>query len=291
MGQASQHLARRYLRKQAAIVGTDTAEIIAIAPEMLRHLVDGTWLEAWGTGDFERADRLVVQHGGAVFHTEGDGHYDVKVPKAHGWDGAVHPGLLRENRVAARYLRKLAADQDEFLLPFPEARQSTEFTCGAAAAQAVLYYYGHEYREEQLVKALGTTTEGTDTGAIVRVLLGAKLSVYAGRMSLGHVKWCLRQGFPVILVIQAWGEAVAEENRQVGYDRNQDGHYVVAIGYKAGHIICEDPSVLSNRGVIPEVELDERWHDEKHGIVLDHFGIVAMGTPQYDPHLMRRIEA
>ena len=66
--------------RQAALVGTDTASILAVSPEMLERLIkSGRWLEAWGQ-DPESADKLIRQHGGAVFHTGSDGKFDVVIP-------------------------------------------------------------------------------------------------------------------------------------------------------------------------------------------------------------------
>jgi len=75
----------RCLLRVGALVGTDAANIYAIGAEQLARLVQGgSWMQAWDGGDFERADKLVRQHGGAYFHTGGDGTYDVKIPTKEG---------------------------------------------------------------------------------------------------------------------------------------------------------------------------------------------------------------
>lgn len=80
----------RFLR--AAEVGTDTASILAIAPEQLEHLIDGgRWAEEMEASNFNAADLLVRQHGGAVFHTGGDGTWDVEVPGAVSGEGLMEP--------------------------------------------------------------------------------------------------------------------------------------------------------------------------------------------------------
>jgi hypothetical protein len=81
-------------KKQAAEVGTDTAEIYAIAPEALYDLVnEGDWHDladsSWGDSPkdseveskspFKDMGKLIREHGGAVFQTGGDGSFDVKV--------------------------------------------------------------------------------------------------------------------------------------------------------------------------------------------------------------------
>lgn len=131
----------------AALAGTDTAELYVIAPEQLRHLIDnGRWKQLaesfWGgPGDRDRMstedawkmmEDIIRQHGGAVFRTQGDGAWDVRVfptgdygqanaPEAEG-QGFLQPyGVFRDaseheaeskveigpvTRVAARFLAK-----------------------------------------------------------------------------------------------------------------------------------------------------------------------------------------
>ena len=80
-------IVNRWISRRAAEVGTDSATIYAIAPEMLIHLIEGgKFVEAWNEDplNIERCDKLVRQHGGAVFHTGGDGTWDVKIPTEKG---------------------------------------------------------------------------------------------------------------------------------------------------------------------------------------------------------------
>jgi len=78
--------------KQAAQVGTDTAEIYAIAPEQLAHIIDDEEWEKWaekvygGDAEIEDVDkalaemgRIIRQHGGATFGTGADGGWEVKL--------------------------------------------------------------------------------------------------------------------------------------------------------------------------------------------------------------------
>lgn len=74
--------------KTAALVGTDSATIWAIAPENLGHLMAGGFgdlLYAWNEGkNSEEAERAWRQHGGAIYHTGADGIFDVKIPTPEG---------------------------------------------------------------------------------------------------------------------------------------------------------------------------------------------------------------
>lgn len=93
---AAQRVAHRWLRKVGAQVGTDTATIYAIAPEMLYDLIHkGRWQQnaqrIWDPhpgapvsdeaflADLNEMDTLVRQHGGAVFTTGTDGTFDVGI--------------------------------------------------------------------------------------------------------------------------------------------------------------------------------------------------------------------
>ena len=81
--------ARRYQVRLAALAGTDTASFYVIAPEQLHHIVeDGGWADLahhqWDHGEGSRTTQndmegTIRQHGGAVFHTGGDGFWDVKI--------------------------------------------------------------------------------------------------------------------------------------------------------------------------------------------------------------------
>jgi predicted double-glycine peptidase len=176
----------------------------------------------------------------------------------------------------------------------PDNRQATGFTCGAAAAQAVLGYYGIDRTEDDLAEIMGTDEkDGTAPGNIVRVLLGAGLTVYAGKMTIPLLKRFLDRHIPAILNIQAWTEDPI--SLPVDYsDQWNDGHYLVATGYDDGNILFSDPALLGNLGYIPEDELDTRWHDvrEVGGIRTDHFGIAAFGKkPKFNRDRVQYIQA
>lgn len=85
-------VARRFALRMAAQVGTDTAAIYAIAPEQLKRLIGGgKWDGQWKAGEYEAADKLIRQHGGAVFHTGADGTWDVNVPGVVSEQGFMAP--------------------------------------------------------------------------------------------------------------------------------------------------------------------------------------------------------
>lgn len=183
------------------------------------------------------------------------------------------------------------------ILTFPEARQSTNFSCGASSVQAVLYYYGIDIREDKLIKIFDAQStdivhSGIDPDTLKeRLEQQWGLKVKMGTMSLEEVKSYIDKDIPVILGIQAWrNEDAAIE--AIDYSKSyKDGHYVVAIGYTDKHIIFEDPSILANRGYLTFDELERRWHDaDYHGNQFEHLGLAVYGKlPVYNPDIFKKI--
>jgi DNA-binding ferritin-like protein len=99
--------------KFAAQVGTDTATVYAIAPEQLASIIEaGAWGLEWKNGT-AGADDLIRQHGGAVFHTGGDGMFDVEMPDALKEFGLTEPygtEAFDPKAIAAKYLAKQAGN-------------------------------------------------------------------------------------------------------------------------------------------------------------------------------------
>jgi len=152
----------------------------------------------------------------------------------------------------------------------PDVRQSTTYSCGAAALQAVLNYYGIDKRERALMDMLKTTEEaGTSPENIVRV--ATELGLQADpreNLTYEDLEKAFREGAPVICAIQAWTDAPPGK-RSWAADW-EDGHYVIIIGADEQFVYVEDPSLLGTRGVIPKQEFLDRWHD-------------YTGEPPFDP--------
>lgn len=173
------------------------------------------------------------------------------------------------------------------LLTFPMTRQATPATCGPSAVQGLLYYYGIEKREDELIEALGATEEGVSLTSILAYLKSQGLRTTNHSMSLGQVLAWIDRRVPVLLCIQAWSD-----DGHTDYTTTWgDGHYVVAVGYDTRNLIIEDPSLLGNRGFIPFEELPSRWHDlTEEGQVLQQYGVAVWGPrPVYDPRKMIHI--
>lgn len=168
----------------------------------------------------------------------------------------------------------------EQLIRVPLTRQATNYTCGAAAVQSVMGYYGDEFREDTLAKALKTSkTSGTDYEQIVSFAKsrGYQVTVKTG-LSLQDLQHWLDQRLPVICLIQAWPDKPVDL-----YTDWDDGHYVVATGYDAKNIYFMDPSTLGNYTYIPADEFVNRWHDQDRHVKVVHFGLVmTKDQPKFD---------
>jgi predicted double-glycine peptidase len=155
------------------------------------------------------------------------------------------------------------------LLAVPDVFQSTSYSCGAAAVQSVLAYWGKEVHENDLWHALGTSAQlGTAPENMLCVLrsYGLNAQMHEGT-TVGEIRAALSRKVPVILDIQAWPEAPLHGQ---SWEKDwEDGHYVVAIGTDDANLYVEDPSLLACRGYIPLKELESRWHDYE-------------GNPPYD---------
>lgn len=164
---------------------------------------------------------------------------------------------------------------DVKVLNLPDVRQATPYTCGVSALQAVLFYYGIQYREGTLAEYAGTTAEeGTPPDGIEKAVKkingenNTKLTTEVKQNAdISDVEKLIDAETPVIVNLQAWKDA---DNKAAWKNDWIDGHYVVAIGYDSKNLYFEDPSLMGSVGSIPQSEFLNRWHDYK-------------GTGAYDP--------
>lgn len=168
------------------------------------------------------------------------------------------------------------------LLPVPDTRQSTDFSCGASAMQAVLMYWGDEYLESDLMQRLRTSPEsGTDPVDMVR---GARELGYAAEMreglSLQDLERSVAEGVPVIIACQAWPDAPPGRDWSEVWDT---GHYMVVLGTDRENVYFEDPSLLGSRGVLPREEFEARWHDQDGDRKYVRLGIFVRGERPSPP--------
>jgi len=175
----------------------------------------------------------------------------------------------------------------------PDVRQSTGYTCGAAALQAVLSHWGIREREDRLVARLHSTPlQGTHPNDIVRGAreFGLKAELREG-LGLEDLEAALLKGVTVIVDLQAWRAAESKPWTELW----DDGHYMVLLGMDRGNLYFEDPSLLGSRGFIPRQEFLDRWHDYEGDPPLDagdrkyvHMAIFIQGDrpavlPPFEP--------
>jgi len=147
------------------------------------------------------------------------------------------------------------------LCAVPDTRQSANYSCGAAALQAVLRYWGIDIEEDKLMNLLKTSPDyGTNEKDIVRVArrMGLKAR-FKDNVTLEDLERSIHEGIPVIVDCQSWRSS-RQSNKSWANDW-KNGHYMVVIGIDEDNVYLEDPYVLGSRGYIPRQEFEERWHN------------------------------
>ena len=181
------------------------------------------------------------------------------------------------------------------LFSMPDTRQSTEYSCGAAAMQAVLGYWGRDIGEEDVREMLNTNeVSGTYPDDIIRVAkaLGLKAE-YKENMSMADLENYVAEGIPVIVDCQAW-RSVSQYNESWA-DTWNNGHWLVVIGIDENNVTLEDPYILGDRGIMSREEFLARWHnvrglDETDTGKQIHMGIAIRGERPYSTSGFRHID-
>jgi predicted double-glycine peptidase len=162
---------------------------------------------------------------------------------------------------------------DVKLIKVPLTRQATDYTCGAAATQSVIGYYGDNVREAALATQLKTNSKiGTAYRNIEAYAKrhGYECKVYKNS-TLPALEKMVDSGTPVMCLIQAWPE------RKVDFGKDwDDGHWVVAVGHDANNMYFMDPCTLGKYTFIPRDEFLRRWHDTDGKEKLTHFAMTLV---------------
>lgn len=179
----------------------------------------------------------------------------------------------------------------------PDVRQSTDYSCGASALQAVLQYYGLEEREDDLMEECRTTEAmGTQPAQIMKAAEARGLTATLREgLDLKALEAALWEKVPVICAIQAWADV---DTPGFSWAKTwEDGHYVIVIGLDAKYVYVEDPSLLGSRGMIPRTEFVERWRDYEGPPPFDEtdrayraMGIFIQGLKPVPPAAFTRVE-
>ncbi len=83
------------------------------------------------------------------------------------------------------------------------------------------------------------------------------------------------RGEPTIVAIQAWQTVPEVKDLKPWATDWDDGHYVVVVGYDAGHLYFMDPSTEGHYTYIERGEFADRWHDVvgKENVHTSHIAI------------------
>ena len=142
----------------------------------------------------------------------------------------------------------------------PDVVQEQDATCGASSLLSVCRYFGVGPRYEPcIVHDMGMNVdEGSDPPELIRAVkkYGLQYREIKSGMSDVKLRTCLNKGWPVMLMIQAWGPHIRHYNRRWRF-----GHWVVAIGFDKQGFYFEDPVIKKYRGYLTSEELSHRWHD------------------------------
>lgn len=169
----------------------------------------------------------------------------------------------------------------------PVVKQTTDFSCGAAATLSLLRYWRRDryasIDETALHAALETTeARGTEPEPIARFLreaAGLEAVYRHGDVTLEQLVCAVDARHPPLVDLQAWNET-PRPYREV-WDA---GHYVVMIGYDDEHLFFMDPSVLTpgEYAFLPRAELEERWHDlsGEEDVRLERMAIFVRGDAE-----------
>ena len=145
---------------------------------------------------------------------------------------------------------------------YPNVQQSLDYTCGAAAATALLRFYGIEVNELEAARAMRTDPKsGTAPEAMVNWLQAQGLKVVWGEQGrLDLLKSNLRRGRPTLVLWTDWG-----------------GHWVAVIGYDDkgtsrtddDDVILADPydrvdDYRDGRTVFNAERFESMWFDALH---------------------------
>ncbi len=176
-----------------------------------------------------------------------------------------------------------------------DTRQSTEYSCGAAALQAVLHYWGRDLEEEELMHLLHTSPEtGTYVGDIARVARGLGMSAEVKEnLSLTDLHESLKKGVPVIVCGQAW-RSREDSDTSVREDW-EDGHYVVVLGMDERYIYYQDPFIKRGKVFVSHQMFEQSWHNVRGKTSSDtkkqfHLGVFISGDPAARHHPLGSLE-
>ncbi len=141
---------------------------------------------------------------------------------------------------------------------------------------------------DEFVEVLGTNERtGTYYKNIVAYARRMGLDAYSEYdMTAEQLQDLVSTGSPVICSIQAHANDPSVYDDP---DSNEDGHYVVAVGFDRENIYFMDPSIRNRRGFLTWRDFEKRWHENEatpdEPEVYQHHGIIIRLTNDGTPFL------
>lgn len=145
---------------------------------------------------------------------------------------------------------------------------------------------------EELKTALKTNSEfGTYYKNIADYAESLGLDVSTRQnLSKEDLQKLLDEGIPAILSIQAYAK---DEKVYDDPNWNNDGHYVVAVGYdNEGYFYFMDPSLTGRYGFLSWSDLEKRWHENEGSdkLELSHHLALVIKPKQQQKLVARKVE-
>jgi len=172
------------------------------------------------------------------------------------------------------------------------SRQTTDYSCGAAALRAVLSHWGRDVDEAKLMELLHTSSEvGTYPEDIAKGArsLGFDAEVI-DNLTLDQLERLTAEGYPVIALAQVWlSERDAGRPLEDIWD---NGHYVVVLGVDQDHVYFQDPFIQMSKAFVPRKTFEDHWHQVMGGDLeknpkLIQVGIIVKGKRRAKPDVVR----
>lgn len=188
--------------------------------------------------------------------------------------------------------RPLLLDQVKSLIRVPIVDQATDYTCGVASTLSVLYYWDDnqdDYEMELARHLKANRKDGVISEQIMRYASSHGFTVLKeDNMALKEVEEFIRDGKPVIVLLQAWPDS----KKRRWKDDWRDGHFAVAVGSDTHNVYFMDPSTKGNYTYIPKKEFIDRWHDyDGDRREVYHLGIVIWrDEPSFDHRVIVKME-
>lgn len=139
-------------------------------------------------------------------------------------------------------------------------RQSTDYSCGRAAAAIVLRILGDKKRERDMGDLPADPEDGCPPQALAKFFRNRKFRTKSkfAKPELRSLEAMIDKGWPVIVAYQDWASKPSETNYHKSWD---NGHYSVLVGYDDERFWFLDPSSDRKKRSLDKKDFAGRWRD------------------------------